>query len=141
LHVTARSEGIKLPDTFNFQFRPLWQMTPKEKADVAEQTTRTVLAADELGIVSRKTTLEELRQSSRETGIWATISDEDIDSAEADLPPAAELLGGAGVGGGERPAGNELQQAPGQSETGAPRPLGLRRNPVPPPTVTLRGAA
>jgi hypothetical protein len=163
INILARSEGIKLPDTFAYTFRALWQLTTKEKAEVAELTTRTVLSADELGVISRKTTLEELRQSGRETGVWSTISDEDIEAASADLPPApAEASAQAGgvpgmpvaPGAGERPGpGSEVEGEPGQGETGKSTRLGpglapiqggaqRPRLPVPPPRVTLgRGEA
>lgn len=139
--LVARSEGIKLPDNFTFQFQPLWQLTPKEKADIGEQNTRTVLSADELGIISRRRTLEELRQQSRETGVWATITDEEVKEADDEPPPAPGEMGAmpgmpgapaaaGGPGGGGRPGG--MPGAPAGSE---------RSLPVPKPTVHLGGGA
>jgi uncharacterized protein len=136
--VMARSEGVKLPETFNYTFQSLWQLLPKEKADIAEVITRTILSTEELGIVSPKRALEELRQSARETGIWATVTDEEIEAASEELPPAPGEVGGLGMP-GERGPGGPSGEEPGQgAETGG-RP---RRLPVPPPTISLgRGKA
>ena len=43
--------------------------------------------AVEQGIVTEQTALKELRQSSEITGIWSSITDEDIERAN-DEPPA-----------------------------------------------------
>jgi hypothetical protein len=152
LNVLARSEGIKLPDTFGYQFRPLWQLTSKEKFECAEIGTRTILGADELGVISRKTTLKELRAASRETGVWSSISDEDIEAASDDLPPAPGEMPGAAPGMPVAPGatgpGSEVKGEPGQQEGGAatrvgpglaPVQGGSRRLPVPPPTIHLHG--
>jgi phage-related protein (TIGR01555 family) len=141
LHVTARSEGIKLPPEWNYQFRNLWQMTTVEKSQVAETNTRTVLAADELGIVPRKTTLQELRQAGRETGVWQTITDELINQAEEDLPPQpGEMIGMLGAGAPSQPGSATPSGAPGEEEgQGQTGSQGNRPPPVSiPKGVTLR---
>jgi hypothetical protein len=142
VRLTAQSAGIKLPDGFVYTFQPLWQLTPKEKADIGEQNTRTVLSADELGIISRRRTLEELRQQARETGVWATITDKEVEEADDEPPPAPE----EGMG---MPGMPGVPAAPGKPPGGGgggPRPVaggggGERSLPVPKPTVHLRGAA
>ena len=142
VRLLAQSKGIKLPDGFVYTFQPLWQLTPKEKADIGEQNTRTVLSADELGIISRKRTLEELRQQARETGVWATITDKEIEEADDEPPPAPE----EGMG---MPGMPGVPAAPGKPPGGGgggPRPVagaggGERSLPVPKPTIHLRGAA
>lgn len=83
----ALSEGIKLSDDFGIKFRNLWQMQDKEKAEIGQSVTTTVQQAEEAGLVTRKTALMELKQSSNVTGIWSNISDEDISEAESDGPP------------------------------------------------------
>jgi phage-related protein (TIGR01555 family) len=127
LGVMAMSAGIKLPKEFNFTFRSLWQMTTKEKAEVAEINTRTVLAAEETGVISPRRALEELRQSSQETGIWTTITDEEVEQASEEMPPSpGELAAMPG-------------QQPGEHPAGGPAPPGAqRRLPVSVPTVHLR---
>ena len=90
----AQSEGIKIGDDFGIEFKPLWQPTEVEKAEIASKNTETILKAEEAGTVSTQTALKELKQQSTVTGIWTNISEEDIKSA-ADIPlPAADLEAG-----------------------------------------------
>lgn len=131
----AASERVELPVGFRFAFNPLWQLLPKEKVEMAESVTRTVLSADELGIISRKRTLEELRQSSRETGVWATITDEEI--AEAEDEPAPPIAGATGTAPGSETTGEPGQEEGGKTN-GAAKPPPL---PVAKPTVHLGGSA
>ena len=129
----ANSETIKLPDTFHYSFRSLWQMQPKEKADMAEVITRTVLAAQELGLITDKRALEELRDQSRETGVWTTLTDQEINEAEDELPPVPGFPG--------TPIPGEKQDEPGQQEGAAPGGVNKRSLPVATPTVHLGGRA
>lgn len=86
----AKSKGVQLPEGTLVKFNSLWQLTDKEKAEIAEITGRAVGDAEERGLISQKTAMQELKQSSRVTGVFSNISDEDIDSAEETLPPAGE---------------------------------------------------
>lgn len=83
----AQSLGIKLPDGFGLGFNPLWQLKPVEKAEIASKITDTVTKALESGIVSQQTAMKELKQASKDTGIWTNITDDEINSAEEELPP------------------------------------------------------
>jgi phage-related protein (TIGR01555 family) len=86
----SQSEGIRLPEGFRLQFRSLWQLSEKEKTEVAEGTTRAVVQAEEAGLISQQAGMKELKQSSQVTGIYSNITAEDIESAEESLPPAGE---------------------------------------------------
>jgi phage-related protein (TIGR01555 family) len=144
LHCAAKSEGVALPDEWSYQFRPLWQMTTVEKANVAEVNTRTILGAEELGIVPRKTVLQELRQSSRETGIWSTITDEQIEEAEEDLPPSPAEMAEMGMMGGVPGQTPQPQRSPGQPGGAPGEEPGKSGGPVPRPTIppiSLKGTA
>lgn len=85
LQITHRSmKGSDLPDDFDFEFNSLWQMSDPEKADTSLKTVQAIVAVkDEL---SAQVVLKELRQSSRTTGIFTNITDEDIEAAD-DTPP------------------------------------------------------
>src|SRR5882724_39665 len=85
----AASEGIKLNDSFTVEFKPLWIMNSSEKAALAGQVAAAVTQVDQAGITSKETALKELRQSSRVTGIFSNISDEDIARAKLAPPPGA----------------------------------------------------
>jgi phage-related protein (TIGR01555 family) len=80
-----------LPDGFGFDFNSLWDLSDDEKAEVANKTTAAVVGAYDAGLISQKTALQELRQSSEATGIFATITDEDIDAADEEPPQPTEL--------------------------------------------------
>ena len=83
--------GKPMPEGTDFTFRPLWQLSDVEKAGVTTQVTGAVTSALTSGIVGRQTALKELRQSSRVTGVFSNISDEDIESADNDVNPGGEL--------------------------------------------------
>jgi uncharacterized protein len=88
----AQSEGIRLPDGFGADFRTLWELTSDQKADVTGKITGAVVEAHEAGLISAKTSLRELKQSSKDTGVFSNIEESDINSAEDEPPPpAAEL--------------------------------------------------
>jgi phage-related protein (TIGR01555 family) len=112
IRVIAQSEGVKIPDNFNFEFVPLWQLAPEQKAAISAQTTQSVLQAFEAGVVTHAHALKELRNSSVETGIWGNITDEDIEEAENEpkVPPGMGMPGMEGTQPGE----------PGQGQPGQP---------------------
>ena len=90
VRAAAISGGWKLPDDFTIKFRPLWQLSEEQKAEVAQKNTETVLRAEERGVVSQQTALKELKQQSTVTGRWTNITDEDVESANDELAPRGE---------------------------------------------------
>lgn len=93
LQVAAQSElGTPMPDEADFVFKPLWQLSDTEKADIAQKETATVLAAHEPRLISNKTALRELQNIGKATGVWTTISDKDIEEADDAVPTAEELM-------------------------------------------------
>jgi phage-related protein (TIGR01555 family) len=96
----AASAGIQTTSDFDVVFRSLWQLDETGRADIAQKITATVLAAKEAGAVSDKTALMELKSSSAITGVWDSITDEDIAAAEDEIlpaPPPISALPGAGT--------------------------------------------
>lgn len=90
----AASEGIALPDNFHIGFRSLWQMNDTDKSTVAKSTTEAVTTAMDAALISQQVGMRELRQSSRTTGIFSNITQEDIEAADdtTELPPSPEEL-------------------------------------------------
>ena len=132
IRIVAKSEAVQLPSNFNFEFVPLWQMTTEQKSSVNAQTTNSILQAFETGAVGRGTVLKELRKVSSDTGIWTTITDEDMDEAEKEPKPPSPgeqpegqgMEGGLGgmLGGGEPPKPQMGSAASaGAGGTGAPK--------------------
>ena len=96
LHLTHRSLfGLPLPKGFNFSFSPLWQMTPMEKSQIAQTLANATSTLFQDGILSQKTAMKEVRQSSRVTGFGSNITDEDINALPdgPPAPPMGEMLG------------------------------------------------
>jgi hypothetical protein len=87
--LTALSEGIPLPSKWNFDFNSLWQMTDAEKAGIGAQVTDTAIKGFESGVVDRGTTLKEMRERGRIIGAWTNITDDMIEEAAMEPPPAS----------------------------------------------------
>lgn len=115
LTVMAKSEGVPLPEDFGFEFNSLWQLDEVQKSDIAAKDATTIGGMFDSGIIGRKTALSELRTSSRITGRFTTITDEDIESAEEDPPAASEALPG-----GEENTGKEASAIPSESAAKEP---------------------
>lgn len=99
LKVLSRSVfGKPLPKGFSFKFKPLWQLSDTEKADIAAKVTSAISDAYDSQIIDRTTALKELRQNSHVTGIWSNVTDEDINAAKNDPPLGAGELGLTGEG-------------------------------------------
>ena len=127
--LTAKSKGIKLPDNFALDFASLWQLDDKEKADVARSVGQTVDKAVEGVLISQKTALKELRQSSRRTGIFTNITEEQINAADDEItPPGGEGLpeGMEGLGGPPVPNLGEKNEVRPEGKASA-IPDGTRR--------------
>lgn len=91
LDVMYRSElGSEPPSSFSYRFNPLWQMSEKERADIANTIATAVATVEESALITKETALKELRQSSDITGVFSNISDDEIDAAKGEEPPGAE---------------------------------------------------
>lgn len=91
LSVMHRSElGVEPDKNFDFDFRSLWQMDEMQKSDIATKATTAILGAYDSQVIDRATALQELRHSAEVTGIFTTISDELIEEAKNDPPPAPD---------------------------------------------------
>jgi hypothetical protein len=93
----ARSEGFELPQNFQLGFKSLWQLKDEEKANIAKTNADTVNAVLEAGVISPQTALKELRQASRQTGVFTNVTRRMIDEADDQVapPPAEDAMPGA----------------------------------------------
>lgn len=83
--------GKPLPESFTFDFASLWQMDDVQKADVASKITDSICKAEEQGLISTQAAMKELKQSSEITGIYSSITNEDIEAAEDSVPKPGEI--------------------------------------------------
>jgi len=121
----ARSKGIALPTNFLTEFSPLWQLKDQEKAEVAGKVVEAVTKAKEAGLLSDQTAMKELSSSSRVTGIFANISQEDIAKANAEIePPMGEMMLGLGLGGPEGLPGTKPNPFAEDEDEGPQKPFG-----------------
>ncbi len=79
--------GIRAPDGFDFNFVSLWQTSEKEKADISNIIVTLVTTAYEKGVIDQVTALQELKQSSDQTGIFSNITNEQIEEVKMAPPP------------------------------------------------------
>lgn len=79
--------GASAPENFDFEWVPLWQTSQKEKVEIANQTTTAVATAFEKGIIDQTTALQELKQSSENTGVFSNITEEQINQSIMEPPP------------------------------------------------------
>jgi hypothetical protein len=92
LEIMSMSElGKPLPEDFEYIFNSLWQMSDKEKSEIATADSTTVTQNYGGGLYSKEMALKEILTLSRTTGRGTNITEEDIAKAkEEDLsgPPA-----------------------------------------------------
>lgn len=109
----AATLGIDLPNGFGIKMRPLWQMSDKEKADIAASITETVCKGKEAGLISEQGAMKELKQSSAVTGIWTNITEEAIEAASDEIAPPPDPMGQPGeIGPDGLPIEGEQPQLP-----------------------------
>jgi hypothetical protein len=97
LAVLSRSElGMPPPDDFDFEFCNLQEMSEAEKADIGSKTTESVTKAVDANLLTRSGGMKELKASTPNTGMFGTITDDDIAQAEQEEiavpPPDASSL-------------------------------------------------
>lgn len=91
-----------VPDDLDFQFRPIRTINESEQADLAAKTVASLVSLFNSGLISQKTALMELRNSSDVTGIGNSLTDEEIENADDDVVSKADMMpGGLGFGGKE----------------------------------------
>jgi hypothetical protein len=120
-----QSEGIKAPNGFGFNFRPLWQMTEVQKAEVADRIADAVTKVYDAALLSDQAALKDLRQSSRITGVFSNITDEDIAAADSKPPASGEMLDEGGAG-SEVQVGDPGDPSPAKREPTRGLPAGAR---------------
>lgn len=85
--------GSAEPADFDFSFNPLWQMSGLDKTAILTNVTNAVTTAFNAGIIDNATALEELKRSAVDTGVFATIGDEQVSNARMSEPPVPDDVG------------------------------------------------
>lgn len=78
LPVLAMSAWGKVPDGLEIAFPPLWTPTASELATIGKTKTDTVIAAYQAGLLNVDTAQKELKKLDGETGLFGSLTDEEI---------------------------------------------------------------
>ncbi len=79
--------GTSEPADFDFNFKPLWQMSAADKTAMAVNTTNAVMSAYNAGLLDAATALQELKSAAADTGLFNSIGDDTIAAARLDNAP------------------------------------------------------
>ena len=82
LPVLAMSAWGGIPDDLDFVFPPLWTPTAKELADIAKVKAEAVVTGYQAGLLNVDTAQKELKKLEDETGMFGSITDEEIAANE-----------------------------------------------------------
>ena len=78
LPVLAMSAWGKVPGDMDISFPPLWTPTAREVAEIARDKAEAVIAVFQAGLIHADTAARELKKLSGETGLFDSITDEEI---------------------------------------------------------------
>ena len=105
LPVMAMSAWGGVPDGLRIDFPPLQTPSPSEVAEIAERKAGTVLNVFQSGLIQADTALRELKGLTGETGMFGSITDDEISAAAGktyqDVTALRDPLAGLGFGGEE----------------------------------------
>ena len=103
LPVLAMSSWGAVPDGLDITFPPLWTPTAKEVAEIAKTKSEAIVSGYQAGLLNVDTAQKELKKLADETGMFDSISEEEI-AANAgktyqDVTALRDPLAGMGYGG------------------------------------------
>ena len=103
LPIMAMSAWGAIPDNLQIDFPPLWTPTAKELADIAKAKAEAIVSTYQAGLLNVDTAQKELKKISDETGMFGSLTDEEIKANEgksyADATSLHDPLIGYGLGG------------------------------------------
>lgn len=104
LPVMAMSAWGAVPDNLQIDFPPLWTPTAKEVADIAKAKAEAIVSTYQAGLLNVDTAQKELKKLEDETGLWGSITDDEIKANEGktyqDATALRDPLLGLGYGEG-----------------------------------------
>lgn len=102
LPVLAMSAWGFVPDDLDFTFPPLWTPTATETAEIALKKAQAIRDTFQAGLFQADTAMKELKKLEEETGMFGSISDEEIvanaGKSYQDLTALRDPLMGLGYG-------------------------------------------
>lgn len=111
----------EIPDDMEITFPPLWTPTAGELASIAQAKAQTILGAFQAGTLTLGQAQKELKKLADETGMFDSITDEDIeknmDTTIMDLTQMQDPMAGMFGGKNENPKENPEEPEAGQTES------------------------
>lgn len=103
LPIMALSAWGVIPDDLEISMPPMWTPGAKEIAEIAKQKTDAVISAFQAGLTQADTAQKELQKLEEETGIFGSLTEEEIEAnagkSYADVTSLHDPLLGYGLGG------------------------------------------
>jgi phage-related protein (TIGR01555 family) len=105
LPIIAMSTLGQVPDGMTHSWPPNWVPTGSERAQISKMMVEGVVEVLNAGVISPQRALIELRDQSTETGMFGSITDEEIDAASDEVTSPMDMMqqqpeGSPGGGGG-----------------------------------------
>jgi len=91
LPIMCMSAFGAIPDDLDYDFVSIRRPSESEKKSLAQQVSGAVQSAYGAGIISQKIAMQELKNSSEITGMWQSISDDDIEKADDSLDGMGDM--------------------------------------------------
>ncbi|MEK8128678.1 DUF1073 domain-containing protein [Paenibacillus filicis] len=91
LPIMCMSEFGAIPDDIDYRFNPIRTPSDKEIAELSDKKTSAIVNLYTAGVISQKTSLKELKAMSETTGMFTSITDEDIEQADESTDPGDML--------------------------------------------------
>lgn len=107
LPIMAMSAWGAVPDDMSIEFPPLWTPTARENAEIGKIKAEAALAAFQANALPLDTTLQELKAIGDETGLFASITDDQIAAGAGKTAADVQMLRDPLLGYG-------LEEAPGE---------------------------
>lgn len=102
LPVLAMSAWGYIPDDLDFSFPPLWTPTAMETAEIALKKAQAIRDTFQAGLFQADTAMKELKKLEEETGMFGSLTDEEIAAAAGksyqDITALRDPLIGLGYG-------------------------------------------
>lgn len=102
LPVMAMSAWGAIPDNLQIDFPPLWTPTAKEVAEIAKGKAEAIVSTYQAGLLNVDTAQKELKRLEDETGMWGSITDDEIKAnagkSYQDATSLRDPLAGIGYG-------------------------------------------
>ena len=102
LPVMAMSVWGMVPEDLQIDFPPLWTPTAKEIAEIAKAKAEAVISVFQAGLIRADSAQKELKKLEAETGLFGSITDEEIKSNAGktyqDITALRDPLAGLGLG-------------------------------------------